>query len=503
MKLKLSNQTKKQIGLDYLLSHLKIYTPYGRLLRDEQKMFSPFQKEILIQEYENIANFVRKLQNNSEILPPIIRELKKIKNLYPIIEKLRLKQILSTIELFQLKTHALICIELSAILNANQLTIINETIPNLTAVLDLLDPKHQRLPIFAIYSQFSLKLKEIRKRKHDVENLIVNALDEESKEKLIQDRMEIILEEKAEEYLIRENLSEMLRSELPHIQTSVAIIGHLDWIIAKARLALVNPSVKPKIHDLIQVSAQQMYNPYISDLLNQKGCKFTPIDIDCESGVTVITGANMGGKTVCLKTFLLNTVLAQMGFFVFAENFEMCLFDFFALVSDDLQNIQSGLSSFGAEVIQINLIIEKLKKHSGFILFDEIARGTNPGEGAVIVKGLIEYLHQFKSIIGITTHYDKVVPANVLHYQIRGLKGCSIEDLNQQMDKILTEFSNSTKSREKIAKTVAFLQQRMDYHLELVASDTTIPKDALNIVQLLNMDPELIHKFLDLSFKSL
>lgn len=45
----------------------------------------------------------------------------------------------------------------------------------------------------------------------------------------------------------------------------------------------------------------------------------------------MITGANMGGKSVALKTVAENVLLFQMGFFVFAKYASIPLLDFIFL----------------------------------------------------------------------------------------------------------------------------------------------------------------------------
>jgi len=66
----------------------------------------------------------------------------------------------------------------------------------------------------------------------------------------------------------------------------------------------------------MEINFIEAFNPEIKEIL-EKGAKvFTPVSIDLSSGATIITGANMGGKSVTLKTIVLNLLLGQMGFFV-------------------------------------------------------------------------------------------------------------------------------------------------------------------------------------------
>jgi len=91
----------------------------------------------------------------------------------------------------------------------------------------------------------------------------------------------------------------------------------------------------------------------VDDIVKTKNKKYTPISIRLNIGTTMITGANMGGKSVALKTIAENVLLFQMGFFVFAKYASIPLLDFIFFVSDDVQDISKGLSTFGAEIIKL------------------------------------------------------------------------------------------------------------------------------------------------------
>ena len=65
-------------------------------------------------------------------------------------------------------------------------------------------------------------------------------------------------------------------------------------------------------------------------LINTISVSYTHLDVykrQLEQGATVITGANMGGKSVSMKSLTLNLLLAQTGFFAFAKAFSAPLFD--------------------------------------------------------------------------------------------------------------------------------------------------------------------------------
>ena len=164
-----------------------------------------------------------------------------------------------------------------------------------------------------------------------------------------------------------------------------------------------------------------------------------------------------------------------MGFFIFAKYANIPLLDFIFFVSDDMQDISKGLSTFGAEIIKLKEINSYVKNGTGLIVFDEFARGTNPKEGQKFVRALAKYLNEKSSISIITTHFDSVVENNMKHYQVVGLKNLDFENL---------------KNRLKANNSLELIQDNMDFTLE-ESIETEVPKDALNIAKLIGLDDEI------------
>jgi Mismatch repair ATPase (MutS family) len=136
----------------------------------------------------------------------------------------------------------------------------------------------------------------------------------------------------------------------------------------------------------------------------------------------VITGANMGGKSLTLKTLLLNVTLAQLGFFVFADYVSLPVLDYIYMIMDDLQSVNRGLSSFGAEIKALDEAIDLSLSGRGLIVMDELARGTNPQEGKAIVNAVVRFLNDKDTFSVISTHYDSIDLKDVVQYRVRGLK---------------------------------------------------------------------------------
>ncbi|MFR6085881.1 MAG: MutS-related protein [Oscillospiraceae bacterium] len=242
----------------------------------------------------------------------------------------------------------------------------------------------------------------------------------------------VCAEEDSEETKVRRSMGQALAPLAGDLLEDADTAGRLDFIIQKALFAVRYGGVRPEITET-ELELTDMINPELCDLLEQKGRSFVPVSIRLEQGATVITGANMGGKSVVMKTVALNVLLLQAGFLVCAKKARMPLFYSVKMLFDDLQSIQSGLSGFGSEIVQFQKALEEVEQGYSLFLLDEFARGTNPDEGAVIVQAVTKYLNEVNAISLLTTHYDKVAENARLHYQIIGLRDVDPEQIRQEL----------------------------------------------------------------------
>ena len=218
----------------------------------------------------------------------------------------------------------------------------------------------------------------------------------------------------------------------------------------------------------------------VEEILNQKNKEFRPVSLRLSDGVTCITGANMGGKTVSLKLVGLVAMLAQYGFFVPCGSARIGLSNYIHILIGDSQSIQRGLSSFGSEMEELKEILDQSRDRS-LLLIDEIASGTNPMEGFALTKSLVDYLKKKPYISLITTHYDGVTRGEgVRNMQVRGLADTDFARLEREL-----RYANR---RERIE----IIQKYMDYRLYEAENDEEIPKDALNIAKMLGIHDEII-----------
>jgi DNA mismatch repair ATPase MutS len=220
----------------------------------------------------------------------------------------------------------------------------------------------------------------------------------------------------------------------------------------------------------------------VEEIVNKKGGEYCPVSISLKQGVTCITGANMGGKTVSLKLVGMVAILAQYGYFVPAASARVGLSNFMQMLIGDSQSVERGLSSFGSEMEELKEILDNSVERS-LILIDEIASGTNPVEGLALSRALVDYLIDKPYITLFTTHFETVTETdNVVNLQVVGLANCNFELLNREI-----QYANR---RERIN----IISKYMDYRLRRVEENKQVPKDALNIAKMLGLSSEIIDR---------
>ncbi len=125
-----------------------------------------------------------------------------------------------------------------------------------------------------------------------------------------------------------------------------------------------------------------------------------------EKPVVIISGPNMGGKTVALKTLGLLLVMAQCGLPIpAASESEVPLLKSIFVDLGDEQDLSLNESSFSAHVKNLKKALEEAGPGRLFLL-DEIGRGTAPEEGAALAMAVLEKLYEKGARVLATTHYE-------------------------------------------------------------------------------------------------
>ena len=132
--------------------------------------------------------------------------------------------------------------------------------------------------------------------------------------------------------------------------------------------------------------------------------KGVPNDVELKAGTTIITGANMSGKTTWIRTLAAAVMVAYSGAPVCAKSFAVSRLAVMTSirVNDDLSQ---GVSTFYAELLRIKSMIEYTEKNQPMLAcIDEIFKGTNVNDRVIGAKEAIRRLTNKHSITLVTTH---------------------------------------------------------------------------------------------------
>ncbi len=209
-------------------------------------------------------------------------------------------------------------------------------------------------------------------------------------------------EERMEITRILKEFSQYLYPLLPILTEGYAFLGRIDFIRAKARLALRMDAGLPVLNERPCFTWRQARHPLLKDPVP------LTFRLEGEERIVIISGPNAGGKSVCLKTVGLLQYMLQCGLLVpMSENSEAGIFHHIFVDIGDEQSIENDLSTYSSHLRNMKFWLEHADRHTLF-LADELGSGTEPQAGGAIAEALLEALER-KGAWGVaTTHYTQL-----------------------------------------------------------------------------------------------
>jgi len=196
-----------------------------------------------------------------------------------------------------------------------------------------------------------------------------------------------------------------LYSEL--IATYFEIAGELDFIRAKAKLAIDINGNYPSVTDKAVVKLRNACHPLLY-IYNKKAGKTTvpvSITLDSASRILVISGPNAGGKTVTLKTIGLLQLMIQSGLLVpCSPDSEFGIFKQMMIHIGDTQSIEFELSTYSSHLKSMKHFLENANGKTMFFI-DELGSGSDPNLGGAFAEVILEELSKKHAMGVVTTHY--------------------------------------------------------------------------------------------------
>ena len=224
------------------------------------------------------------------------------------------------------------------------------------------------------------------------------------------------VEEENEVYRILYTLSALVSDACPVMEENMSMIEKLDFIFSKGKLSIDLDCIEPQINLDRRIVLKEARHPLMDRKIN------VPLNFELGTGMgsnkdmnaekkvirgIVITGPNTGGKTVSIKTVMLNSYMAQCGLHVPCREADICMNSDYLSDIGDGQNLSENLSTFSAHIKNVLEILQKVNKES-LVIMDELGSGTDPAEGMGIATAILEELRKSGANFLVTTHYPEI-----------------------------------------------------------------------------------------------
>lgn len=204
--------------------------------------------------------------------------------------------------------------------------------------------------------------------------------------------------------------SDFVRPYVPDLINSAEYVGEIDFLVAKAQVALDFKAGMPIISDNGEMNLRKARHPLLERALHKEKKEIVPVSIRLNPAkhILLISGPNAGGKSVCLKTAGLLQYMFQWGMLVpTSETSELPVFDRIMVSIGDDQNIENDLSTYSSFLDDMKTMLGKADEKT-LILIDEFGSGTEPTAGGAIAEAILSEMDK-RGVYGvITTHYTNL-----------------------------------------------------------------------------------------------
>lgn len=221
---------------------------------------------------------------------------------------------------------------------------------------------------------------------------------------------ELMFAQQREILRILREFTDFLRPYLPDLIAGAKFIGEIDFIRAKALVAMQMEAGKPILSQDDTLKIIKGRHPILEAALKKEKKPIVPLTLTLtpDKHILVISGPNAGGKSVCLKTVGMLQYMFQWGLLVPAsEVSEFRIFDDIFIDIGDEQSLENDLSTYSSHLTNMKEVLLKATDNS-LVLIDEFGTGTEPTAGGAIALAILENI-ELKGVFGIiTTHYTNL-----------------------------------------------------------------------------------------------
>ena len=204
--------------------------------------------------------------------------------------------------------------------------------------------------------------------------------------------------------------TEFMRPYIPDLLDAARYLGEIDFIMAKAQVALEFIAGMPVISDNGEMNLRKARHPLLERALKKERKEIVPLTATLTPAkhILLISGPNAGGKSVCLKTVGLLQYMFQWGMLIpTSETSEMMVFDRIMVDIGDDQSIDNDLSTYSSFLVNMKEMLAKADNKT-LILIDEFGSGTEPAAGGAIAEAILSEFDRRGAYGVITTHYTNL-----------------------------------------------------------------------------------------------
>jgi len=217
-------------------------------------------------------------------------------------------------------------------------------------------------------------------------------------------------EEAQEIQKILAEFSDFVRPYIPELIESARYMGEIDFLVAKAQVALDFKAGMPIISENGELNLRKARHPLLERALHRERKEIVPVTVTLtpQKHILLISGPNAGGKSVCLKTTGLLQYMFQWGMLIpTSETSELPVFDRIMVSIGDDQSLENDLSTYSSFLEDMKTMLADADDRT-LVLIDEFGSGTEPAAGGAIAEAILSDIDK-KGVYGvITTHYTNL-----------------------------------------------------------------------------------------------
>ncbi len=233
------------------------------------------------------------------------------------------------------------------------------------------------------------------------------------------------------EYEIFTQLRNFISENADRISSTAEKIAVVDVLLSLSKVANERGYIRPRISTSFDIEIVGGKHPVLERVLEED---FVPNDtrLNKREFILIVTGPNMGGKSVFLRQTALLVLMAQMGSFIPAKEAEIGVVDRIFSRVGAADNLSRGLSTFMMEMVETANILKNATSKS-LIILDEIGRGTSTYDGMSIARAVVEFISgKLRAKTLFATHYHELTE---LEGKVKGVKNyrVTVEELEGEI----------------------------------------------------------------------